>query len=140
MLNGACIMWASRAQNAIALSTAEAEWYALCDCGKSTIWLRRLFRDLGIPCHEPTLVKEDSTSAIKWSTESAAWSRTRHIDIKHHAVRQWIESKQLRLEYCQTDDMLADLFTKPLNSAKHKVLTERILGTATAAPKSSAAA
>jgi hypothetical protein len=128
MLNGACITWASRAQNAIALSTAEAEWYALCDCGKSAIWLRRLLRDIGIPPTDPTLIKEDSTSAIKWSTESAAWSRTRHIDIKHHAVRQWIESKQLQLEYCKTDDMLADLFTKPLNSAKHKGLAGRIFG------------
>jgi hypothetical protein len=66
-----------------------------------------------------------------------------HSRPNHHPkleACEWIESKQLRLEYCQTDDMLADLFTKPLNSAKHKVLTERILGTATAAPKSSAAA
>ena len=85
-------------------------------------------RDIGIPPTDPTLIKEDSTSAIKWSTESAAWSRTRHIDIKHHAVRQWIESKQLQLEYCKTDDMLADLFTKPLNSAKHKGLAGRIFG------------
>ena len=100
MLNGAAIMWASRAQKSVALSTAEAEWYALCECGKDTLWIRKLLYELGLPQSDPTLLMEDNSSAIKWSTDSAAWARTRHIDTRHHAVRDWIETRQISIRYC----------------------------------------
>ena len=129
MLNNAAFMWASCAQKAIALSTAEAEWYALCDAGKDCLWARKLLRDLGISTADPTRLMEDNTSAIKWSTDSAAWSRTRHIDTRQHAIRSWVESGDLHIEYCPTDDMLADIFTKPLNAIKHAAMAKKVFGT-----------
>ena len=128
MLNNAAFMWASCAQKAIALSTAEAEWYALCDAGKDCLWARKLLRDLGISTADPTRLMEDNTSAIKWSTDSAAWSRTRHIDTRQHAIRSWVESGDLHIEYCPTDDMLADIFTKPLNAIKHAAMAKKVFG------------
>jgi hypothetical protein len=129
MLNNACVTWGARTQKCVALSTAEAEWYALADAGKSALWLRKLFTDIGMRCHNPTRISEDNTSSIKWSKDSAAWARTRHIDIKYNAIKDWVESELIHIEYCPTNSMLADIFTKPLPSAKHIDMTDLIFNT-----------
>ena len=87
MLNGASVMWASRQQRTVALATAEAEVTSLTDLGKGIVWLRRLLTDLGTPPRHPTPALEDSKSAIKWSTESASWSKTQHVDTNFHKLR-----------------------------------------------------
>ena len=89
MLYGAAVMWASRQQHTVALSTAEAETSSLLDVGRDVVWLRRLLADLGTPLTHPTPTLEDSSSAIKWATASASWSKTRHIDTAFHKLREW---------------------------------------------------
>ena len=55
-------------------------------------------------------------------------ARTRHIDTRQHAVRDWIETRQVTIQYCPTDDMLADIATKPLNPITHARLSKLVLG------------
>jgi len=56
----------------------------------------------------------DNTSAINLSKNPVNHSRTKHIDIRHHFLRDNIEKGNISLEYVQTDNQLADIFTKPL--------------------------
>ena len=102
MLYGASVMWASRQQHTVALSTAEAETSSLLDVGRDVVWLRRLLADLGTPLTHPTPTLEDSSSAIKWATASALWSKTRHIDTAFHKLREWQSENVIKVEYCHT--------------------------------------
>ena len=126
--HGAAIMWNSKQQRGVALSTAEAEYVALTEAGRDAIWLRKLYADLGLTQKHSTLLHEDNASAIKWTGDATKWARTKHIDIAHHAIRDWREAGRLRIAYCPTGDMLADLMTKPLPQATHTRLTQLCLG------------
>ena len=81
-----------------------------------------------MPQKNSTLLTQDNASAIKWTSDATKWARTKHIDIAHHAIRDWREAGRLRIAYCPTGDMLADLMTKPLPPATHIRLTELCLG------------
>ena len=74
---------------------------------------------LGSPSTEPTLAREDSRSAMKWATDSASWSKTRHIGVQAHKIREWISSKLIKVEYCPTSAQLADALTKALPVQTH---------------------
>ena len=121
-------MWSAKQQTTVALSTAESEISALTDLGRDVIWLRRLLADLGTPVLSPTPCLEDSKSAIKWSTDAASWSRTRHIDTYYHKLREWISANVLKVEYCHTSVQRADVFTKALPTEAHLEMKKHILG------------
>ena len=82
MLYGSAIVWSSRQQKTVALSTTEAVYYSLEDLGRDIVWVRQLMSDLGSPITDPTPAREYSRSAIKWATESASWAKTRHIAVQ----------------------------------------------------------
>ena len=119
---------ASRQQRTVALSTAEAETSALLDLGRDIIWLRRLMHDIGTPVTDPTPALEDNRSAIKWSTNAASWSRTRHMDVYFHKIREWQRDKILKIEHCPTTEQVADICTKSLPQATHSTLKVMLLG------------
>ena len=130
MLYGAAVLWSSRQQRTVALSTAEAEANSLIELGKDIVWLRRLLADLGSPVMHPTPALEDSKSAIKWTTAAASWAKTRHVDTAIHKLREWIAHGIMRIEYCSTTAMLADVFTKALPAETHHRFKTAILGEA----------
>lgn len=112
-LGGAVISWSSRRQRDTALSSAEAEYMALCEAVKEAIWLRRLLADLGEPQNDATVIYVDSESAIAISKTPAGRTRTRHINVRYHFIREKIESKEIRLVHCSgKDEMIADALTK----------------------------
>ena len=130
MLYGAAIIWSSRQQCTVALSTAEAEYYALGDLGRDIVWVRRLMADLGSPLTRPTPAREDNRSAMKWATDAASWSKTRHIDVQYHKVREWVSAGEMRVEHCPTSAQIADIATKALPTDTHRRLKMDILGEA----------
>ena len=89
--------------------------------------MRKLLRDLGHDMSAPTLLHEDNTAAMKWATDSSAWSKTRHIDVKFHAIREWVEDGAIKLVYCPTAAQLADGLTKALPPAMHKHSADMLL-------------
>ena len=127
------VVFASTART-VALSTAEAEINALTDLGRDVVWFRRLLSDIGVHIPNPTPALEDSKSAIKWSEESASWSKTRHIDTAFHKLREWKEAGVLRIEYCNTAAQLADQLTKALPTETHQRLASTLLGQSLAMP------
>ena len=114
MLGGGAISWISKKQSVVALSTAEAEYIALSSATQEVIWLRRLLTDLHLPENGPTKIWEDNQGAIAISKNPVAHGRTKHIDIRHHFVREAVCNKVVDVKYCPTEVMVADIFTKAL--------------------------
>ena len=115
--NGA-ISWNSKKQPTVALSTTEAEYMAACEATKEAIWLRKLLTDLGYSPNSPTTIFQDNQSCIKLARNPMFHTRSKHIDIRHHFIRETIENKSIDLTYCSTENMIADILTKPLARQK----------------------
>ena len=80
----------SRKQDTVTLSTAEAEYVALSSAAQECVWMRRLSTELGNPLRAPTIVKGDNQSCIAMAKNPQYHGRAKHIDIKHHFVRELV--------------------------------------------------
>ena len=112
--NGAIISFASKTQICVALSTAESEYIALGEAAREAIYLRMLLKDLGHEQKEPTVIFEDNIAAEKLSKNNIQHGRTKHIDIKHHFIREVVQSKQIEIKHIASSEMLADILTEAL--------------------------
>lgn len=109
------VVWDSRKQRTVALSTTEAEYIALSDATKEALHLRRFLLEL-----RKRKLKIDNLSTQKLAMNPVYQARTKHIDVKHHFVREVMESKEVNLEHMASEDMPADILTKPLSKLKHE--------------------
>ena len=114
LIDGGAISWSSRKQELVTLSTAEAEYVAATHAAKEAIWLRRLIHELFPSLARPTTLYCDNQAALKLIKDDNYRARTKHIDIRYHFVRQVAQIGALKLVYCPTDDMTADILTKAL--------------------------
>jgi Reverse transcriptase (RNA-dependent DNA polymerase) len=119
LLAGAPISWSSKKQTSVALSSTEAEYIAAAHATKEAIWLRRLLTDFGIDTYSPTTLYIDNQSAIAIARNPEFHDRTKHIDIRHHFLREKVEDNQVALEYVPTNEQIADVLTKGLVRDKH---------------------
>lgn len=115
---GGAISWLSKKQPTVSLSTAEAEYVSLCSATQEAVWIRRLLHDINCNQGAPKVIKEDNQGTIAIARNPVSHSRTKHIEIKYHYVRETIMDGQVSLEYCPTEEMIADLLTKPLASER----------------------
>jgi hypothetical protein len=113
MLNNGAVSWKSQRQPTVALSTMEAEYMALTEATKEMKWIRALLEEMNVKIDYAPLFS-DSQSAIALSKNPISHSRAKHIDIRHHFVREAIENDIVRIEYISTTDMTADSLTKAL--------------------------
>jgi hypothetical protein len=118
------VSWNSKRQPTIALSTTEAEYMAASQSIKEAIWLRQLFEDVGFAQVEATRIMCDNQGCIALAKNPTHHSRTKHIDVQHHFIREKIEDKVIDLKYCPTEHMIADVLTKGLAKVKHKEFIE----------------
>jgi hypothetical protein len=101
---------------------------AACAAAQEAIFLRCLLADLGFPQSGPTTIFEDNQGCIYMSENSGTQRRGRHIDIRHHFVRERVANDEIKLTYIRTDDQLADLLTKPLLRQRLDMLRKKVLG------------
>ena len=123
LLSGGAISWRSQKQKCVALSTAEAEYIALASTAQESVWLRQLFAELTNSSEAPTLIYEDNQSAITMTKNPQFHGRAKHISIKHHFIREQVAQGSIVLDYCPTNEMTADIFTKGLGQeefCKHR--------------------
>ena len=125
MLAGAAIGYKTKFQKAVALSSTEAEWVAACEVGKMILYFRSLLEDLGRPQHDATVMFEDNRGALFMANAQQASTRTRHIDIKHFALVDWVEQDLMILEDIKTAENSSDAMTK----ATAKILFYRHMDT-----------
>ena len=124
MLGSSLISWHCKKQACVALSTAEAEYIAAGSCCAQTLWLRQQLSDFGILLNKIP-INCDNTSAINLSKNPVMHSRTKHIEIRHHFLREHIANGTCDIQFIGTEFQLADLFTKPLAKDRfHFLLNE----------------
>ena len=128
MLAGAAIGYKTKFQKAVALSSTEAEWVAACEVGKMILYFRSLLEDLGQPQHSATIMFEDNRGALFMANAQQASTRTRHIDIKHFALVDWVEQDLMILEDIPTAENSADSMTKATAKILFYRHMDRIMG------------
>jgi hypothetical protein len=111
------VSWYSKKQNCVSLSTAESEYVAAGSCVTQLVWLKHMLSDYGLDS-DTLLMFCDNLSAISISRNPVQHSRTKHIDIRHHFLRDMVEDKIINIEHIETTNQLADMFTKPLDSER----------------------
>ena len=116
-LGRSLVSWFSKKQNCVALSTAEAEYVAAGNCVAQILWIRQQLRDFGLDYKEVP-IKCDNTSVINLTKNPIQHSRTKHINIKHHFIRDHALKGDINLEFVCTKEQLADILTKPLDRDK----------------------
>jgi len=114
LLGSSLVSWFSRKQVSVALSTTEAEYVAAGSCCAQTLWMRQQLMDYGLKLdHIP--LRCDNTSAINLTKNPILHSRTKHIEIRHHFIRDHALKGDVEIEFVETQNQLADIFTKPLD-------------------------
>ena len=125
LMTGGPISWLNKKQAVVALSTSEAEYVALSSATQEAVWLRKLLiLDLQVTSPEPTMLMEDNQGAISIAKNPVAHSRTKHISICYHYIREAVQEGIVNLCYCPTEQMIADLLTKPLPRECFKMLRD----------------
>jgi hypothetical protein len=96
------------------LSTAEAEYIAAYHCCAQLLWMRQTLRDYGYEFSKVPLLC-DNESAIRMADNPVEHSRTKHIDIRYHFMRDHQQKGDIEIAYVNTKNQLDDIFTKPLD-------------------------
>jgi hypothetical protein len=108
------VSWTLKRQNSVALSTAEEEYIVVASCYTQILYMKQTLLDYGGVLEKVHLLC-DNESDVKIANNPVQHSRTKHIDIRHHFLRDHVAKGDIVLEGVRTDDQLADIFTKPLD-------------------------
>eukprot|EP00253_Pinus_taeda_P003386 PITA_03386 len=112
------ITWDCKKQAAVSLSSAEAEYRGAVEASKEALWLRQILSEFGFEQQHPTTRWCDNQSAIQLCKDPVQHQRSKHIELHMHFIRKLIHDHVLEVQYCSTDDQVADIFTKALTEAK----------------------
>lgn len=114
------VSWRSKRQPTIALSSTEAEYMALTDASREAIWWRSILNELTtVDLSIPTVLHYGNKGAGELALNPCHHSRSKHIDVKHHFIRECISSSIIKLQQVPTLSMIADMLTKPLKKPRH---------------------
>jgi hypothetical protein len=130
--SGAVYSYAGRQTENISQNSMEAEYVILARAAKKACHLRRLLHAMGFSQTQPVTVYEDNQSAINLAIAPAVSSKSKHIPVRYHLIRDYVQAGIARLIHVPTEDMHADLFTKnSLSLPTVQRHTQAILNTAT---------
>lgn len=129
LLNGGAVSWKTRLQDRVAMSSTEAEYYALAEASSEAVWFRMLMNELHIRQLKPTAILEDNESAINLAINPIFQTRTKQIEIRHHVIRDLIRYKEVIVNHISTSEQLGDAFTKALSRATFMYLTNGFMTT-----------
>ena len=116
-IGSSLVSWSSRKQSSVAQSTTEAEYVAAAACCSQLLWMVATLRDFGLEYRRVPLFC-DSTSAISVAKNPVLHSKTKHIEVRFHFLRDHYEKGDIDLIHVTTQNQLADIFTKPLDQAQ----------------------
>ena len=118
LLAEAAISWCSRKQKTVAQSTTEAEYMQLADAGNQAMWYRMFLEELGYEVAAPIPILEDNQSAVNLAEKPMTGRRSKHILLKYHVIRDYIENEQVDIIRTPSEEVLADGLTKPFARMK----------------------
>ncbi|GJU73750.1 hypothetical protein Tco_1265155 [Tanacetum coccineum] len=119
------VSWSSKKQRSTAISTTEAEYIAMSGCCAQILWMRSQLKDYGFLFNKIPLYC-DNKSAIALSCNNVQHSRSKHIDIRHHFIREQVENGVVELYFVETNYQLADILTKALPRERFEFLLPRL--------------
>jgi hypothetical protein len=129
-MNGALISWASQNTTRLVTSSTEAECHGLIHVGKENIWQRELHQIFGLlRIDEPTTVFQDNKSAITLTQGiKVSNKRSKHFGLEFDCLREYVSLGEMKIVYRETNDLPADMLTKPLPGPKFVQYRNEIMG------------
>nr|GEV15410.1 copia protein [Tanacetum cinerariifolium] len=119
------VNWSSKKQKSIAISTTEVEYISMSRCCAQILWMRSQLTDYSFDFNKIPLYC-DNRSAITLCCNNVQHSRSKHIDIRHHFIREQVERGVVELYFVTTDYQLADIFTKALPRQRFEFILSRL--------------
>ena len=120
------ISWSSKKQSMITRSSSESEYRALASASVELTWLQSLFYELGISCTEKPIIWCDNVSATELVKNPVYHSRTKHIEIDMHFIRNKVLASELTIHYVPSEEQIADIMTKPLSFVRFNYLMSKL--------------
>ena len=112
MLGGAPVAWSLRKEPVVELSSCEAEYIATSLCTCQATWMVNLVEEITAKSHSAITMRIDSVSAINLAKNPIAHGRSKHIEMRFHHLREHIVDGKMNVEYCRTENQIADIMTK----------------------------
>ena len=116
------VTWTSKKQNCTSQSIVEAEYVATAINCTNIVWIKQLLKGMKDKIIEPVILYYDNTSAINISKNLVMHTKTKHIAIKYHYLRELVQGKEVKMEYVNTKEKIDDIFTKSLPKDAHEYL------------------
>jgi hypothetical protein len=114
------VSWSSKKQPTVALSSTEAEYRSAAIAACEVVWLQKLLSDLGLLVNAPVVIYCDNISSILLANNPVYHARTKHIEVHYHFIREKVLAKEIDLIHVNTENQVADIFTKALGTDKLK--------------------
>jgi hypothetical protein len=128
-VNQCPVTWATKKQPTVALSTAEAEYMGIGGGVQEALWICQLLQEMLGPSavRTPSTVLCDNQAVLAITRDDKHHQRTKHIDIKHHFVRDHVKKNHIAITWIPTKEQTADLFTKGLGKYKFSQFRSQIM-------------
>jgi hypothetical protein len=126
LLGGAPIAWCSKKESVVALSSCEAEYIAASLCACQAIWMENLLGEIMGESHDAIEMKIDNMSAINLAKNPVSHGRSKHIEMRFHYLREQVSNGKLVLKHCRSEDQIADIMTKAVQTDVFKRLRNMI--------------
>ncbi|GKC95851.1 retrovirus-related pol polyprotein from transposon TNT 1-94 [Tanacetum coccineum] len=119
------VSWSSKRQKSAAISSTEAEYFALSGCCAQVLWMRSQLTDYGLGFNKIPMYY-DNKSVIALCCNNVQHSRSKYIDIRYHFIKEQVENRVVELYFVRTKYHLADIFTKPLCRERIEFLIDKL--------------
>ena len=127
-LSGAAVVWESKKQSNVALSSSEAEYIAASETARSIKWARVYLAEIGEAQAAPTPLRIDNETAIRMALEDGNQGRRKHINVKHHFIREQARDSFISLEWVPTTEQQADILTKITTRKQFFAMRDLVMG------------
>ena len=111
---GCLVSWKSRSQKSVTLSSTEAEYYSISELCAEIMFLKQIMEFLGIKVALPIIVRVDNVGAIYLAQNAVSGPRMKHVDIRYHFVRDYIEDGIIKIIFVRSEENDSNIFTKKL--------------------------
>lgn len=123
---GNSVSWGSYKQSCISLSSTEAEYISLSEASREAVFLQALLKEFLMLQTCKIVLYCDNQSAMQLAVNKVHHKRSKHIEVRYHYVRDMIDRFNVEVSYIPTNEMVADVFTKPLGCTKHELFTSQL--------------